>query len=76
MFHKTYSYSGINNTLNFISSIWDDDCIVRLDDNKWKCLWRDIKFQGINATNALDNVLLTRGMCINSFLVAIYKDCP
>ena len=43
--------------LNFISSIWDDDHIQRFDENNWQCLWCYKKFQGMNATKALAQVL-------------------
>ena len=31
--------------LNFISSIWDDDHIRRLDVENWQCLWCNQTFQ-------------------------------
>ena len=51
---------------NFISSIWEDDGIERLENIKWKCLWCGMTFQGTNDTTALAHVLGTRGMYINS----------
>ena len=43
--------------LSSISSIWEDDHIEKLEDNQWKCLWCDVKCQGINATKSLDHVI-------------------
>ena len=42
--------------LDFISYIWDDDCIRKLDENNWKCLWCNKTFQGINDTKSLAHV--------------------
>ena len=47
-----------------ISSIWDDDHILRLDENKWQCFWCNTRFQGINATKAFAHVLGKKGMHI------------
>ena len=62
-----------NPKLDFISSIWDDDLIQRLDENNWQCLWCDKIFQGINATKALDHVLEKKGMHIKSCYAAMEK---
>ena len=42
---------------DFISSIWDDDQILRIDENKWKWLWCTKLSQGNNAAKALDCAL-------------------
>ena len=48
--------------LDLISSIWDDDHILGLDENNWKYLWCTKVLQGINATNDLANLLGKKGM--------------
>ena len=66
-FHSLFNNKkACTKKLVFISSIWDDDCINRLDENNWQCLWRSKTFQGINATNYLAQVLGKRGMHIKS----------
>ena len=42
--------------LDFVSSIWDDDHIWRIDEKNWQCSWCNQTFQGINATKALVHV--------------------
>ena len=54
--------------LYFISSIWDDDQIIRLDENNWQCLWCDTSFQEINDTKALHRVLGKKSFSIIDFL--------
>ena len=56
--------------LDFISSIWDDDHIRRLDGKNCQCLWCNQSCQGINATKALAHVLGNKGMHIKSCYVA------
>ena len=58
--------------IDFISSIWDDH-ILRLDKNKYHCLWCNTIFQGINANKALAHVLGKKGMNIKSCHVPKYK---
>ena len=72
-FCKTESSPGKNDILDFISSICDDDHIERLDNNTWKCLWCDIKFQVINAIKALGLVLGKIVISIKSCFTAINK---
>ena len=67
--------------LGYISSIWKDDRTEKLENNQWKCLWRNVKFQGINATKAIAHVIGTKFMHINRFrastdqaCLSIYKD--
>ena len=55
--------------LYFISSIWDDDQIIRLDENNWQCLWCDTSFQEINDTKALHRVLGKKVVHIKSCYV-------
>ena len=56
--------------IDFISSIWDDYHIVRLDEKHWQCLWYNTSFQGINATKAFSRVLGKKGVYIKSCYVA------
>ena len=64
LFSRKPSNSGNIVVLRSISSIWEDNHIEKLKDNQWKCLWCDVKFQGINATKALDHVIGTKFMQI------------
>ena len=73
MFQQSYSSPRMNYALNFISSIWEDNRIEKLDNNQCDCLWCDIPFQGINATKALAHVLGIRIMHIKSFLTPFGK---
>ena len=59
--------------LTSIKSIWDDEHIEKLEDNKWKCLWCDFKFQGVNATKALAHVIGTKCMHIKRCTASIDK---
>ena len=58
---------------DFISSIWDDDHIWRLDEKNWQLLWCDQNFQGINATKALAHLLVKKGTHIKSCYVSKEK---
>ena len=64
LFIRKPSNSGNIAVLSSISSIWEDDHIEKLKNNKWKCLWCDVKFKGINATEALAHVIGTKCMRI------------
>ena len=64
LFRRKPSNPGNIVLLSFISSIWDDKQIEKLKDNHWKCLWCDVKFQGINATKSLAHVIGTKSMHI------------
>ena len=59
--------------LSSISSIWVDDHIEKLENNKWKCLWCDVKFQGINATEALARDIGTKHIHIKICTASIDK---
>ena len=74
MFWKSVFLPGMNQELNFISSIWEDDHIEKLDNNHWECLWCDNTFQGINDTRYLTRVLWIRGMHIRCYVSAIDKN--
>ena len=69
-FNKEKTSAETATKLDFISSIWDDDHIWRLDEKNWQCLWCNQTFQGINATKALAHVLGKKGMHIKSCYVA------
>ena len=48
--------------LGSILSIWEDDCIERIENNQCKCLFCNIKFQVINDTKSLTHVIGTKYM--------------
>ena len=39
LFNNENTFAETEKNIDFISSIWDDDHILRLDENNWKCLW-------------------------------------
>ena len=60
--------------LRSISSIWEDDHIDNPEDNQWKCLCCDVKFQGINVTKYLSHVIGTKCMHIKRCTASIYQE--
>ena len=66
LFNNKNTCAEIETKINFISSIWDDDHILRHDEKNWQCLWCNTSFQGINATKAIDHVLGEKGVHIKS----------
>ena len=85
LFSQKTSHIGNTEVLGYISSIWEDDSIERHENNQSKCLWCNVKFQGINATKALDHVIITKCIhikrcrySINQAHLSRYKDlqCP
>ena len=66
LFNNEKTSAETETKLYFISYTWDNDHILRLDENNWQCLWCNQTFQGINATKALDRVLGKKGMHIKS----------
>ena len=68
-FNKEKTSAETETKIDFISSIWDDNHILRLDEKNWQCLWCTKSFQGINDTKALDHVLGKKGMHIKSCYV-------
>ena len=81
LFSHKPSNSGNILVLSSISYIWGDKHIEDLEDNPWKCLWCDVKFQGINATKYLARVIGTKSMHIKRFTsstdqayLSIYKE--
>ena len=75
------SHVGNIEVLSSISSIWEDDHIEKLKNNQWKCLWCNVKFQGINATKSLAHLIGTKFMhitrCMDSIdkaYLSIYKE--
>ena len=69
LFNNENTCYETENKLDFILSIWDDDHIIRLDENNWQCLSCNIIFQGINATKAIANVLGNKVIHIKSCYV-------
>ena len=57
-----------------ISSIWEEKHIEKIEDNQWKYLWYDAKFQGINATKAPAYVIGTKSMHIKIRKASIDQD--
>ena len=76
-YHQLFSWkpSHTSNTkvITYVSSIWKDDRIERLENNQWKCLWCNVIFQGINATKSVARVIRTKFMHINRFRYPIDK---
>ena len=68
-FNKEKTSEETETRLDFISYIWDDDHILRLDGKNWQWLWCNTSFQWINATKALAHVLGEKGMHIKSCCV-------
>ena len=56
--------------IDFISSMWEDESIDRLENNQWKCPWCNVISKGINATKYLAHVIGTKFIhikrCIDS----------
>ena len=67
------SNSGNIAVLSSISSIWEEDHIWKLENNQWKCIWCDVKFQGINPKNDLAHVIGTKCIHIKRFTASIYQ---
>ena len=74
LFHKKEVSTETSTNLNIISSIWNYDCIERIDENKWNCIWFYNIFQGINYTKTLTRVLVKRGIHTTIFFPAIGKN--
>ena len=60
--------------LSYIKSFWEDKHIKKLEDNQWKCLWCDVKFQGINAKKSIAHVIGTKSMHIKRCKASMDKD--
>ena len=75
LFGRKPSNSDNIAVLTSIKSIWDDDQIEKLEDNQWKCLWYDVKSQGINATKALAHFIITKCMHIKRCTASIDQAC-
>ena len=69
------SNSGNIDVLSSISSILEDDHIEKLENNQWKCLWSNFKFQDINAKKLLNHVIGTKCMHIKRCTASIYQGC-
>ena len=64
LFSRKPSYSGNIEVLSYISSIWEYDHIEKPENIQWKCLWCNVKFQGLNTTKSLAHVIGTKCMHI------------
>ena len=67
--NKEKSSAETETKLDFISYIWDNDHILRLDEKNWQCSWLTKIFQGINATKDLVHVMGKNSMHIKSCYV-------
>ena len=65
-FNKEKTSTETKTKLDFISSIWDDYHILRLDEKNWQWLLCTKLLQGINATKALSQVLGSKVLHIKS----------
>ena len=65
-FNKKKTSEENKTNLDFISSIWDDDHILRLDEKNCQCLRCTKLFQEIKSTKTLAHVLRKEGMHIKS----------
>ena len=74
LFSRKPSNSGNISVLSSISFISEDDHIEKLENNQWKCIWCDVKFQGINATKYLARVIGTKCMHINRCTASTDQD--
>ena len=74
--HKSWKplHAGNTEVLSSIISIWEDDHIEKLENNQWKCLWCNVKFQGINATKAIAHVIGTKCVHIKRRRASIDQD--
>ena len=68
------SNSGNILVLSSIKFIREDKHIEKLKDNQWKCLCRDVTFQGINATKSLSHVIETKSIHIKRCTASIDQD--
>ena len=71
IFSRKPSNSVNISVLSSISPSWEDKHIEKLEDNQWKCLWCDVKFQGIDATKSLSHVIGTKSMHIKRCTASI-----
>ena len=74
-FNKEKKGAETETRIDFISSIWDGDHILRLDEKNWQLLWCNTSFQVINATKYLACVLGKKGIHIKSCYVPKDKSC-
>ena len=65
LFSRKSLHAGSIEVISSISSIWEDDHIEKLENNQWKCLWCNNKFQGINTTKYLAHIIGTKCIHIN-----------
>ena len=63
--------------IEFLSSItysWEDDHTKKLKNNQWKCLWCNIKLQGINTNKAPAHIVGTKCMHLKICRASIYQN--
>ena len=68
------SFIGNIEVISSISFFWEDDYIEKLENNQCKCLWCNVKFQGIHATRALAHLIEAIRMHIKRCIVSDYQD--
>ena len=71
LFSRKPSNSRNIEVLSSISSLWEDEYIEKLEDNQWKCLCCDVKFQDINTTKYLAHIIGTKYMHMQIFISSI-----
>ena len=77
-YHMLFSCKTLHSVnievLNYVSYIWEEEHIEKLENNQWNCLWCNVKFQGINATKSLTHVIGTKCMHIKRCTASIDQD--
>ena len=74
IFSRKPSNSGNIAVLGSILFILEDNNIEKLENNQWKCLWCDVKLQGIHATIYISHVIGTKCMNIKRCTASIDQD--
>ena len=74
LFRQKPSHVGNIKVLSYISSICEDDCIERLENNQWKCLWCNVIFYGINDTKYIAHAIRIKCMQIKRCKASIDQD--
>ena len=69
IFNKEKTSKETETKLDYISYIWDNDKILRLDEKNLQCLWYNTIFQVINDTKDIAHVLGKKGVHIKSCYV-------
>ena len=69
LFNNEKTCTETEKNIDYVSSIWDDDQILRLDKKNWQCLWYNKNFQGIDAIKDISHVLRNKDVRIKSCYV-------